>query len=179
MRTTLFLGGALVLAALALHPSGGLAADRPSEGFRKEHVEIKKHLDHVKAWAGELPGLPEAERGKRMTAIVGFFREHIEPHAQWEEKVLYPAVDKRACTGTQPFTATMRHEHGIVGRWIGELDAEAKKPKPDVTAFVRRTDNLLGLISAHFEEEEEVLLPILDKAMTPEQFEKEIGAAHK
>lgn len=181
MRTSIAsVVGALALATLSLHPSAGLAADRPSEGFRKEHVEIKTHLDHVKTWAGELPTLSEADRVKRMNAIVGFFQQHIKPHAEWEEKVLYPAVDKRACTGAEPFTATMRFEHGVVGRWIEELAAEAKKPKPDATAFARRTDNLLGLLLAHFEEEEEVLLPILDKSMTAEQFEQEIGGgAHK
>jgi hypothetical protein len=32
-----------------------------------------------------------------------------------------------------------------------------------VKAFTRRTDNLLGLLEAHFEEEEHVLLPILER----------------
>ena len=57
----------------------------------------------------------------------------------------------------------MRYEHGVVGRWIGELAQEAKRPAPDVKAFTRRTDNLLGLLEAHFEEEEHVLLPILER----------------
>lgn len=51
------------------------------------------------------------------------------------------------------------------------------KPRPDYRAFARRTDNLPGLIAAHFEEEEEVLLPLIDRSLTTEQFEKEIGGA--
>jgi hypothetical protein len=71
----------------------------------------------------------------------------------------------------------MRYEHRIVGRWIGELRAEADKPKIEAAKFARRTDNLLGLIWAHFEEEEEVLLPFIDNGMSKVQFERELGPA--
>jgi hemerythrin-like domain-containing protein len=63
-------------------------------------------------------------------------------------------------------------------RWTDELAALASAPGPDVTAFARRADNLLGLIWAHFEEEEELLLPILDRTMSHEEFEHEIGRHH-
>ena len=68
----------------------------------------------------------------------------------------------------------MRYEHKVVNRWIEELERFAEAEKPDVVAFARRTDNLLGLIWAHFEEEEEVLLPILDRTMTTVEFQREI-----
>lgn len=106
-----------------------------------------------------------------MARVVRFFREHIKPHAEWEERVLYPAVDKRAASGPNPFTASMRYEHRIVVRWTDEL-----ANTPDVIGFARRADNLLGLVWAHFEEEEEVLLPILDRSMSKEEFDQEIGA---
>jgi hypothetical protein len=69
----------------------------------------------------------------------------------------------------------MRYEHRVVGRWINELRAEADKPKIDAAKFARRSDNLLGLLWAHFEEEEGVLLPFIDKGMSKEQFERELG----
>ena len=55
-----------------------------------------------------------------------------------------------------------------------KLTAESEKATPDLEAFARRTDNLLGLLAAHFEEEEEVLLPLVEKGMSPEQFKREI-----
>lgn len=115
-----------------------------------------------------------------MSMVVKFLDEHIRKHAEWEEAHLYPAVDKRTTAGTHPFTESMRYEHRIVGRSIDQLAAMAKDPAPNATVFARSADRLLGLIAAHFEEEEEVLLPILDKAMTKEQFEAELGvhAAH-
>ena len=82
-----------------------------------------------------------------------------------------------AIAGGSPnaFTSTMRHEHRVVGRWIGELRAEADKERLDAAKFSRRTDNLLGHLWAHFEEEAEVLLPFIEKGMSKEQFEREIG----
>jgi hemerythrin-like domain-containing protein len=163
-----------MLIVLAMLGIAGAAA-RPTDGFRREHAEIKTHLEHVRTWAGELVADKPDARAAKMKKIVGFFDEHIRPHAAWEEKVLYPAVDRRAGNATYPFTSTMRREHQIVARYLDELTKLAAAPSPDAVAFQRRTDNLLGLLTAHFEEEEEVLLPILDKTMTPADFDREIG----
>ncbi len=149
-------------------------SDLPSKHFRQEHIEIKKHLLHIEQWAGALSSLKGSEQNENMLKIVAFFKEHIKPHAQWEEKKLYPAIDKRANKDGTAFTSTMRYEHKIIGRLIEELDKMASTKSTDYTQFARKTDQLLGLVQAHFEEEEEVLLPILDKSMTPAEFKKEI-----
>lgn len=130
--------------------------------IRKEHVEIKEHLGHLDVMAGALATQTPEERQRTMNFIVKFLNEHIRQHADWEEANLYPAVDKRTLAGKNPFTATMRHEHRIIGRSIDGLEKLAADPNTDATTFTRAADRLLGLIAAHFEEEEEVLLPILD-----------------
>lgn len=43
--------------------------------------------------------------------------------------------------------------------------------------LARRADNLLGLIWAHFEEEEEILLPFVDEGVSKAQFEQALGGA--
>lgn len=149
--------------------------DRPTAAFRAEHAQIKEHLRHVADWIGALPAQDAATKKKAAQKVVSFFAQHIEPHAAWEERFLYPVVDKLAGGGANAFTSTMRYEHRIVGRFIAELRAEAEKPALDAVKFARRADNLLGLIWAHFEEEEEVLLPLIDKGMTREQFERDLG----
>lgn len=183
MRAYLFVvalsvGGVLACGAppASTSPSAGVTPmNRPTEPFRTEHAKIKEHLSHMSELVGSLAKSSPDEQRAVMNQFVGFMREHIKPHAEWEEKVLYPAVDKRAAPSPHPFTASMRYEHGIVVRWTDELANIASQPAPDAAAFTRRADNLLGLVLAHFEEEEEVLLPILDKALTKEQFEREIG----
>ena len=149
--------------------------ERPTAAFRAEHREVQKHLRHVQEWMGALPAQAPAEQKKTAQKVVVFFEKHIKPHAEWEERFLYPVVDKLAGGGANAFTSTMRYEHRVVGRWIGELRAESDKTKIDAAKFARRTDNLLGLLSAHFEEEEEVLLPFIDKGMSKAQFERELG----
>jgi hemerythrin-like domain-containing protein len=168
--------GLLVLLAAA--PSQGEKAmpdERPTSAFRAEHREMQEHLRHVHEWVGALPTQQPAEQRKTAQKVASFLEKHIKPHAEWEERFLYPVVDKLAGGGPNAFTSTMRYEHRVVGRWIGELRGEADKPKIDAVKFARRADNLLGLIWAHFEEEEEVLLPFIDKGMSKAQFEHELG----
>ncbi|HEY0593823.1 MAG TPA: hemerythrin domain-containing protein [Thermoanaerobaculia bacterium] len=149
----------------------------PTASFRAEHAEVKEHLRHIDSMAGSLPSQDEAKRAKTAGFIVEFLTDHILTHAAWEEKNLYPAVDKRTTAGARPFTGTMRYEHGIIGRRIADLRSAASGSGFDAARFVRDTDRLLGLIAAHFEKEEEVLLPVLDESMTREQVESELGMA--
>lgn len=154
--------------------------ERPTAKFRAEHREVQEHLRHVRDWTGQLATQTPTAQKATAQRVVDFFEKHIKPHAEWEERSLYPVVDKLA-RGANPFTSTMRYEHRVVGRWIGELRAESDKPTLDAAKFARRTDNLLGLLWAHFEEEEEVLLPFIDKGMTKTEFEsalRKAGTAH-
>src|SRR5512142_1965108 len=148
--------------------------ERTTEPFRREHVEIKEHLGHMSSMIGSLAGGSPSDRRKTMQKIVTALRSHIIPHAQWEEAVLYPVIDAKAGGGRYGFTLAMRHEHEIVGRWIDELEQQSKNVTADVQLFARRADQLLGLILAHFEDEEEVLLPVIDATMSRKKFEREI-----
>jgi hemerythrin-like domain-containing protein len=148
--------------------------------FRIEHLEIKRYLDQVADMVEELHGSTQPDWRdvptwrKRMEAVVKLLNDHVRTHSEWEEKALYPVVDRYAKSWLHPFTATMRFEHKIIARRIEGLAHEAAKPTPEVKRFARHADNLLGLIAAHFEVEEEVLLAILDSAMTHEEFEQEV-----
>lgn len=146
----------------------------PTEPFRREHAVMKLELEEIAERIGELAELHPAVQDAAMARVVAFFKHRIVTHAEWEERMLYPEVDKLAAKGAHRFTATMRYEQRIARRWIGELEREATQSTPDVKAFARRADNLLGLIQAHFEQKEQVLLPILDSKMTPAQFERRI-----
>ena len=149
--------------------------DRPTEPFRREHAEIRKELRHIDRWIEQLPTADPNDQRTIMLQIVRSLRERILVHAEWEERVLYPAVDKRAGAGPIPFTASMRHDHTAAVHRMAEIDTESVRPRPNAHWFARRADQLLGLLTAHLDAEEEILLPILDKAMTAEQYAHEIG----
>jgi hemerythrin-like domain-containing protein len=157
-----------------MNGSRGAAGQRPTDPFRLEHRDIEDRLAEIDRQIARMPSADPEEQKRTMALIVAFLREHVLLHAEWEEKVLYAVVDRRAGSGAHRFTACMRQEHAIIARWTSELAAEAGKPEPDPVAFARRADQLLGLLLAHLENEEEVLLPVLDWTMTPEDFEREV-----
>jgi iron-sulfur cluster repair protein YtfE (RIC family) len=150
-------------------PIEGLA----TELFRREHLEIKEILAQVGDLVGTLH-VRGAEMRKTMGEVVSRLQREITPHAEWEERVLYPIVDRHAVSGSHRYTDTMRYEHTIIARQVDDLAAEARRPLPDARRFARHADQLLGLIAAHFEEEEEVLLGILDSTMTAEEFRRAV-----
>jgi iron-sulfur cluster repair protein YtfE (RIC family) len=151
-------------------PIQGLA----TELFRREHLEIKESLIQVGNLVGKLYGQPGLEARIMMDDVVRKLQKDLSPHAEWEERVLYPIIDRHAASGSRRFTATMRYEHTIIARQLADLEIEAHRPTPDAKRFARHADQLLGLIHAHFEEEEEVLLDVLDSSMTAEEFKRAI-----
>jgi hemerythrin-like domain-containing protein len=74
---------------------------------------------------------------------------------------------------------TMIYEHRIIERLIGELAKEIAGEQFRIELFARKTDRLLGLVDAHFEEEEEVLLPVLDEKMNEEEFRRDVYSEHQ
>ncbi len=168
------LGAAAMVTSLSVPAIG--AGELPTAGFRAEHAETKEHLRHLDGMVRSLDDAPAAEQNRTMSFVVKFLREHILTHAAWEEAHLYPLVDERAGRAGEPFTASMRYEHGIIGRGIDELSELATAATTDPKVFARSADRVLGIIGAHFEKEEEVFLPLIDRSMSREEVEKALGA---
>lgn len=146
-----------------------------TQGVRDGHAALRKELEVHKAGVGGLLRLPREVAEATMARAVVFLDEEIRPHAGWEEVKLYPLLDALV-GGGEPFTATMRCEHAVVDRWIEELAVNAGSAAPDVAWFARSADRLFGLIEAHWEEEEQVLLPILERSFrTADEFERAVG----
>ena len=153
-----------------------LELHRSTDRFRQEHTDITTELERASDMVESLAVASKNDQRETVSEIVEIFTRRIAPHSELEEQVLYPVIDRHAGMGKFPFTSTMRHEHVIINRWIRELEELSKLPDVDVRVFSRRADQLLGLIYAHFEDEEEVLLQVLDVTMTSEEFEWEILA---
>lgn len=130
---------------------------RPTEEFHEEHSELMEHVEHLRATARELPDLPEDERAARIERILEFLRGVLLPHAHAEEEFLYPKVAE--LLGDPRATGTMSREHVAVHRGIESL---AETDPGDTLALQELLFGLNALIRAHFDNEEEVYLPILD-----------------
>jgi len=132
--------------------------------LREVRGRLRVALAEIAARTGDLPALPLHARSAAMREVAAELEAQLRPHLEWEERTIHPVVDKFACEGPAAFSASMRYEHEIVYRTLLELRGRAADAEGAV-AFSRRVDNLLGLVLAHFELEEEVLFPILDLAL--------------
>lgn len=148
---------------------------RATEAFRRHHRRYHEQVAHLSSVFETIHDACEMEQIELMAAAVALLREDLLPHARAEELHLYPAADRLAGGGANPFTAVLRFEHRLLERWTEDLAAIAADPFPDHNAFCLRGERLLGLLEAHLAAEEEVVLPLLDRTMTPEQFRREVG----
>jgi len=125
--------------------------------FGSEHTTLLGGFDAVLARA-TAPAATVAER----QALVGFLRTALIPHAQVEERVLYPALD--SVLGTHGYaTATMVLDHRDIARRTIELAALAPG---DPAAFQRKALAVAALVENHFANEEEFVLPNLARTMS-------------
>lgn len=143
----------------------------PSTGpLRAQHADLMAELGRLEALLEELLSPDGADAGEIMTSVVDFVKLQVRPRAQWEEAVLYEAIDRLLGPADLPFTATMRREHELVGAWVQQLDAIRAELPPRKRRFALIAAGMLAFIRAHFQVQEDVLLPILDRNLTSDQF---------
>lgn len=153
-----------------------VSEQRPTEALRTAHDRFRSSIIELETELFRLfSGSARAEHRFLMKRIVDRFVRELGPHASWEEATLYPLIDELAGGRRERFTAPARYEHEIMKRWLEELELEASKTVPDPRVFARRAQSLFGLVRAHLEVEEQVLLPLIDRRMSREELEREIA----
>lgn len=142
-----------------------------TQPLREEHKELLPHIESLEA-AGDAVGetVTPALRDA-VDEAYAFLVHHLIPHAQAEDKALYPMVQK--VMGAAEATRTMSRDHVEVGRLTAELGelrlqlgAVALAPT-QANALRRVLYGLYALVKVHFAKEEEVYLPLLDARLTP------------
>jgi len=143
-----------------------------TQPLRDVHRELLPHVAHVRQ-LGDMAGrAPAAELRARLDAVVEFLRRQVVPHAQAEEAVLYPAVDRLIGDGA---TATMARDHAEVAHMALEL-AALRDAAPDralddaeLVALRRLAYGLSAVLTLHFAKEDEIYLPLLERALSAEE----------
>jgi iron-sulfur cluster repair protein YtfE (RIC family) len=156
-----------------------------TEPLRHEHADLYPHLDELDAVAARI-GDWNAERAHQLAAVVAFLREHLVPHARAEEAALYPMVEQvmRAPGATD----TMQADHVEIVRRIERLAAtiatvgNGPPAAPQTEELRGQLYGLSAILRLHFAKEEEVLLPVLDAHLSPDDathlFAEMSAAAH-
>jgi hemerythrin-like domain-containing protein len=137
--------------------------------LRDEHAELLPLIEAMRGVADDVGSIPLGELLARITEVSAFLREHLIPHAKAEEAVLYPEVE--LAMGAPRATASMSRDHvevAALAEELGQIEGrlEAGDASPALLADARRVlYGLYALVKLHFTEEEEIYVPVLEKAL--------------
>jgi hemerythrin-like domain-containing protein len=143
-----------------------------TQPLRDEHAHLLPHIEALREVADGIGESGTEVLRQEVSGVVSFLTDHLIPHAQAEDAVLYPVVAE--AIGAPEATATMRRDHVEVSRLTGELVAlrpqltGATLEPATATALRRLLYGLYALVKVHFAKEEEIYLPILDRHLSPE-----------
>ena len=138
-----------------------------TQPLRDEHKDLWPHVEVLRATADAVGETPVEALERSVDEVYDFLARHLIPHAQAEDRALYPVVQK--IMGAPEATATMSRDHVEVGRLteeLGTLRAQlagvASITVSQAKALRRVLYGLYALVKLHFAKEEEVYLPLLD-----------------
>ena len=128
-----------------------------------EHVEMRRGIERIVEVARL--HLSNEELSAGVLEVLYWVNHVLEPHAQWEDRWLYPEIDERA--GTPWATKLMSFEHKQIRDAAAALAAARlalrERGTTDAAVEVRgRLFALDAILRAHMAREERFLLPLLD-----------------
>jgi iron-sulfur cluster repair protein YtfE (RIC family) len=169
------------------NPKGEKQMTSITQPLRDEHKELLPHIESLRLAGDAVNESLNSSARAGIDEAYNFLTRQLIPHAQAEDKVLYPMVQK--AMGAAQATATMSRDHVEVGRLTEELGSlRVHRSQLTVTfeqarALRRVLYGLYTLLKVHLAKEEEIYLPLLDSKLTAEEaqamFEKMEAAAHE
>jgi iron-sulfur cluster repair protein YtfE (RIC family) len=145
---------------------------RVTEPLRAEHRHLLPQVAALAEAAAAVGSADAAGRRAKVDAAHHFLVEQLIPHAEAEDAVLYPVVDRLIGErGGTRATDTMRRDHLEVARLTEQLGRLRDDPADpgDEDELRRVLYGLHALLVLHFAKEEEVYLPLLDRELTAEE----------
>lgn len=141
---------------------------RPTDPLRARHRELVGLIDDLRTAAAGASDLDRSAVQQRVARALAFLTDGLLPHAQVEEEILYPLVERTL--GSPGCSATMRRDHVEIARMteaLRFLEARLRNnPTRDTIEALRRLlYGLHAVVMLHFAKEEELYLPILDREL--------------
>ncbi len=146
---------------------------QPTQPLRDEHKELLPHIELLRTIADSIGEAPSESLRRDLDEAYTFLTHHLLPHAQAEERVLYPMVGR--LMGAPEATATMSRDHVEISQLTEELGSllsylgGASMAAPQEQALRRVLYGLYAIVKVHFAKEEEIYLPILDARLAAEE----------
>ena len=128
--------------------------------MRQDHVRLLTQVHGLGERLEKLHELGTLEQLAVAREVLEFVAKNVAPHARAEEYTLYPAADWAAGEGSR-LTEAPRFEYQLVQRRCQALEKAVSAGAP-AGKLMHLSYSVLGLVAAHFQTTEEVLLPYLD-----------------
>jgi iron-sulfur cluster repair protein YtfE (RIC family) len=151
--------------------------------LRTEHAELLPHIQALAAAGDHVGDADVVALRTEVDASYRFLVDSLMPHAEAEERTLYPMVQR--VLGSPQATATMTRDHAEIHRLTEELGelrdrlTQAGSVDGDLANALRRVlYGLYALVRVHFAEEEDVFLPLLQAGLTDAEAEHMFSAMH-
>jgi iron-sulfur cluster repair protein YtfE (RIC family) len=158
-----------------------------TQPLREEHKELLPHIEKMRQVADAIGEATTEALQHGVDEVIEFLTQHLIPHAQAEDRALYPVVAE--VMGAPQATRTMSRDHIEVGRLSDELVSLRANllggtlDPMQADALRRVLYGLYTLVKAHFAKEEEIYLPLLDAKLSVKEaiqmFKAMEAAAHE
>jgi len=151
-----------------------------SEAIHNHHQEI------IDTLTGHVAAIVEKSRDADPKGLVAFLKDDLLPHAQGEERHLYPALDPLVKTYGSA-TATMTVDHEFITRYIERIaetvqaleSAAPEERAAKETDLQRLSLQLEAVLLLHLEKEERVYIPLFEKYLPAEEQERILDGMHE
>ncbi|MEU9379471.1 hemerythrin domain-containing protein [Streptomyces sp. NPDC048279] len=147
-----------------------------TQQLHDEHARLSPHIATLSAVADTVGRTTPEALCAALADLHLFLTDHLIPHAEAEDRVLYPVTGR--VTGAAEATATMSRDHVEVGRLARELGTMREMVDRDglsderQAALRRVLYGLYTLVKVHFAEEEEIYLPLLEERLPASEAEE-------
>ena len=141
-----------------------------TQPLRDEHKKLYRQVENFRLAGDVVNESLTTLAHEKIEQAYDFLTRQLLPHAQAEDKALYPVVQK--VMGSPQVTATMTRDHVEISRLTQELGSlRVHKSQLSITfdqamALRRVLYGLYALVKLHFAKEEEIYLPLLDSKLT-------------
>lgn len=155
-----------------------------TSAIKNHHAALARTLE---TYLARVEATPDTAPGEStLTALATFLTSELLPHAQGEERTLYPALDPLLRAPEVSPTATMRVDHEYLGQYARDITATAQAlraaPDTERTALTRQLARQLlklqTLFAVHLAKEERVYLPVVEAAVSGPDQERLLAALH-
>jgi len=143
--------------------------EQPTRLFaEREHLDLVRGLNRIHEVAGSICTSPTPDASAEILEVLHWIDQLLRPHLAWEDRWLYPEIDRRLATPWA--TRAARFDHAQLRSYVERLRFDRVGLTADLhgTRETLRADlfALEALLRAHIEREEQFLLPLLDEPVT-------------